>query len=382
MKNKLIITLMALLLVVPISASSLTDKKNQLNSAEENIKDKEAQVTEKQNQQTAVQEEIKKLDIQLVEIQNNIRELDEQLDVKKVQLEESEEKLETANIKKDEQYDATKARMVQMYKNQKVGYMQVIFSSTSFWDAINRMEYVRRISQKDNNILDEYQAQIEEIEIQKQRVETEKSELDILQKAALAKNQELEGAKDKKEAAMDQLAAEEGKLRSEIENLEEISEALKDEINELTKKLEQQSSASKVPTQYTGGTFMWPVPGYYRISSEYVARVNPISGKSEFHTGIDIPASYGEDVVAVADGVVITSRWVNGYGYTIMISHGSGLVTLYGHNSSLVVSAGQSVKKGQVIAKIGSTGWSTGNHCHFEVRVNGSHTNPWPYLND
>ena len=373
---------MALLLVVPISASSLTDKKNQLNSAEENIKDKEAQVTEKQNQQTAVQEEIKKLDIQLVEIQNNIRELDEQLDVKKVQLEESEEKLETANIKKDEQYDATKARMVQMYKNQKVGYMQVIFSSTSFWDAINRMEYVRRISQKDNNILDEYQAQIEEIEIQKQRVETEKSELDILQKAALAKNQELEGAKDKKEAAMDQLAAEEGKLRSEIENLEEISEALKDEINELTKKLEQQSSASKVPTQYTGGTFMWPVPGYYRISSEYVARVNPISGKSEFHTGIDIPASYGEDVVAVADGVVITSRWVNGYGYTIMISHGSGLVTLYGHNSSLVVSAGQSVKKGQVIAKIGSTGWSTGNHCHFEVRVNGSHTNPWPYLND
>lgn len=382
MKNKLIITLMALLLVVPISASSLTDKKNQLNSAEENIKDKEAQVTEKQNQQTAVQEEIKKLDIQLVEIQNNIRELDEQLDVKKVQLEESEEKLETANIKKDEQYDATKARMVQMYKNQKVGYMQVIFSSNSFWDTINRMEYVRRISQKDNNILDEYQAQIEEIEIQKQKVEAEKNELDILQKAALAKNQELESAKDKKEAAMDQLAAEEGKLRSEIENLEEVSEALKDEINDLTKKLEQQSSSSKVPTQYTGGTFMWPVPGYYRISSEYVGRISPISGKSEFHTGLDIPASYGEDVVAAADGVVITSRWVNGYGYTIMISHGGGLVTLYGHNSSLVVSAGQSVKKGQVIAKIGSTGWSTGNHCHFEVRVNGSHTNPWPYLND
>ena len=127
---------------------------------------------------------------------------------------------------------------------------------------------------------------------------------------------------------------------------------------------------------------MWPVPGYYRISSDYVDRTSPIFGAAEFHTGIDIPASYGEDVVAAADGVVITSGWVNGYGNTVMISHGSGIVTLYGHNSSLVISNGQSVKKGQVIAKIGSTGYSTGNHCHFEVRINGDHTSPWPYLND
>ena len=384
MKKKIALFLAALLIFMPVSASSLSDKKNQLSSAEQHIKDKEAQVTEKQQAKAAIEAEIKAVDLEIVEIQNNIKELGEQLEEKKVQIEESQQKLDLANTKKDEQYDATKARMVQMYKNQKIGYMQVIFSSNSFWDAINRMEYVRRISQKDNTILDEYQAQIEEIEVQKKNIESEKNDLDLLQKTAYVKNEELVSVRSKKETAMGKLAAEEGKLQSEIENLEQVSEDLKAEINELTRKLAAQSSSSgsKAPTQYVGGTFMWPVPGYYRISSDYVDRTSPIFGTAEFHTGIDIPASYGEDVVAAADGVVITSGWVNGYGNTVMISHGSGIVTLYGHNSSLVISNGQSVKKGQVIAKIGSTGYSTGNHCHFEVRINGDHTSPWPYLND
>lgn len=384
MKKKITLFLAMLLVFMPVSASSLSDKKNQLSSAEQHIKDKEAQVTEKQKAKANIEAEIKAVDLEIVEIQNNIKELGEQLEEKKAQIEESQEKLDLANTKKDEQYDATKARMVQMYKNQKIGYMQVVFSSNSFWDAINRMEYVRRISQKDNTILDEYQAQIQEIEVQKKNIESEKNDLDLLQKAAYVKNEELVSVRSKKETAMDKLAAEEGKLKSEIENLEQVSEDLKAEINELTRKLAEQasSSGSKAPTQYVGGTFMWPVPGYYRISSDYVDRTSPIFGTAEFHTGIDIPASYGEDVVAAADGVVITSGWVNGYGNTVMISHGSGIVTLYGHNSSLVISNGQSVKKGQVIAKIGSTGYSTGNHCHFEVRVNGDHTTPWPYLNN
>lgn len=384
MKKKLILILTVLLLVIPVSASSLTDKKNELSSTEQEIEDKETEIANKQKAKAAIEEEMKAIDLQIVEIQNNIKELGEQLDEKKAQISASEQKLEAANTKKDEQYDATKARMVQMYKNQKIGYIQVIFSSNSFWDAINRMEYISRISQKDNSILDEYQAQIQEIEIQKQKIEAEKNELDALQQAELVKNEELESVRDKKEEAMDRLATEEGKLRSEIENLQETSESLKAEINELIKKLEAQQSASgsNSSVQYGGGTFTWPVPGFYGISSDYINRISPISGKPEFHSGIDIPASYGQDVVAAADGVIITSGWVNGYGNTIIISHGSGIVTLYGHNSSLVASNGQVVKKGQVVAKIGSTGWSTGNHCHFEVRVNGDHTNPWPYLND
>ncbi|MBE6022469.1 MAG: hypothetical protein E7231_04435 [Cellulosilyticum sp.] len=393
MKKKIAFILAGLLIFVPVNASTLTDKKNELNSTKQNIKEKQEAVNEKKAQKEAIQEEIKEVDLQLVAIQDNIKELTTQINEKQEQIVVSTEKLEEANIKKDDQYEATKERMVQMYKNQKIGYMQVIFSSDNFWEAMNRVEYVRRISQKDNNILDEYQAQIETIEEQKQIIEQEKTELDSLKADEVAKNKELETTRSKKSDAMAQLAAEEGKLQSEIESLSTISEELTSEIQALVKKLEEEearkqqqaqsssSSGNNNSTQYVGGTFMWPVPGYYRISSDYVDRTSPIFGTAEFHTGIDIPASYGEDVVAAADGVVITSGWIRGYGNTVMISHGGGIVTLYGHNSSLVISNGATVKKGQVIAKIGSTGYSTGNHCHFEVRRNGSHTSPWPYLN-
>ena len=151
-------------------------------------------------------------------------------------------------------------------------------------------------------------------------------------------------------------------------------------INQL---LAEQSS-SKSSFVYTGGQLNWPVPSRApsssSLSSGYVTRDRPIGNGSEFHTGYDIPASYGSAVVAAEAGTVIYAGWMSGYGNTVMINHGGGLVTLYGHNSSLTFSKGDTVTRGQQVAKIGSTGNSTGNHCHFEVRVNGSHTSPEPYL--
>lgn len=396
MRRKIAILLSIVMFVMPVGATTIKDKKTELESAEQHIADKEAQLEKKTKEKEAIQEEIKQVDLEIVAIQDKIDSLEGQLEQKKEEIAQSEQELASANDKKDVQYEATKNRMRQMYKNQKVGYLQVIFSSNSFWEAINRIEYMRCISKKDNSILDEYEAQIENIEEQKAKIEEEKNDLDLLQKEAIVKNNELENSRSKKADAMSRLAEEEGKLKSEIENLEEISEEIKAEIKRLTEEAERKAAeaakanasnggggySSNFPSIYEGGTFLWPVPGYYRISSDYVNRTSPIFGTAEFHTGIDIPASYGENVVAAGDGVVITAGWVNGYGNTVMISHGSGLVTLYGHNSSLVVSAGQSVKQGQTIAKIGSTGYSTGNHCHFEVRLNGEHTSPWPYLNN
>ena len=377
-----------MMFITPIYASSVKDKKNELESAKQHIEDKKAQLNEKTKQKEAIQNEIKEVDLALVEVQDNIKAIEVQLEEKQQEIEESTKELEAATKKKDEQYDATKARMKQMYKNQKISYLQVIFSSDNFWEAINRIEYMRRISEKDNSILDEYEAQIEIIENQKIKIEEEEAELDLLQKEAIIKNGELEEKRSQKQSAMSKLAQEEGKLQSEIENLEDVSETIKEEIKRLEAKAQAAanssssggSSVSGLPSIYEGGTFLWPVPGYYRISSDYVSRTSPISGKKEFHTGIDIPAGYGKNVVAAGDGTVITSGWINGYGNTVMISHGSGLVTLYGHNSSLVVKNGQKVKQGDTIAKIGSTGYSTGNHCHFEVRLNGNHTSPWTYL--
>jgi len=124
----------------------------------------------------------------------------------------------------------------------------------------------------------------------------------------------------------------------------------------------------------------WPLNGYYAISSGYINRINPISGKAEKHRGIDIPAPKGTPVLAAADGEVIESNYSYSYGNKVIIYHGGNISTLYAHNSKLLVSVGDKVKRGDTIALVGSTGDSTGNHCHFEVRVNGEHTDPIPYL--
>ncbi|MDF2593974.1 MAG: peptidoglycan DD-metalloendopeptidase family protein [Clostridia bacterium] len=371
MRRKIALLLSLLLLLTPVYASSLSNKKNQLNNTKETIENTKEELESTTEEKKQIKSEIQKVDNQIVSIENKILNLETELGKKQAALENSEKELDSAIVRKDEQYSIAKKRMVQMYKNQKIGYIQVVFSSKSFWEAINRMEYIKRISKKDSEIIISYQKQVEAIGAKKKAIEEEKSELDVLHKAQVAKKGELTAARSKKDKVLGELAGQEERLQAEIKEMQEISKKLEQEIKRLT-----QRSTIK----YAGGAFSWPVPRFYGISSEYNGRTSPISGRYEFHSGIDIPASYGSAVVAAADGIVITSGWVNGYGNTVMINHGSGLVTLYGHNSSLAVSVGQSVSKGQTIAGIGSTGYSTGNHCHFEVRKNGAHTSPWAYL--
>ena len=371
MRKKVAVFLTLILLLTPVYASKLTDKKNQLKDTKESIQNTKEELKETLEERKEVKSEIQKVDNLIMNAENKLQSLEKQLKEKQAALENSEEELETAIVKKDRQYEAAKKRMVQMYKNQRIGYIQVVFSSKNFWEAINRMEYVKRISQQDNNLIETYQEQVELIDEQKAKIEDEKAELDVLHKAQVAKKSDLVAARAEKARVLTKLAGEQERLQAEIREMEKISKDLEKEIKRLT-------AASTI--KYSGGAFNWPVPGHYGISSGYNPRTSPISGRSEFHTGIDIPAPYGSSVVAAADGVVITSGWVNGYGNTVMINHGSGLVTLYGHNSSLDVSVGQQVARGQRIAGIGSTGYSTGNHCHFEVRKNGGHTNPLAFL--
>ena len=124
----------------------------------------------------------------------------------------------------------------------------------------------------------------------------------------------------------------------------------------------------------------WPVAGGGRISSGYGARPSPFDQAKSYHYGVDIAGPYGSKILAVGDGVVSYAGWRGGYGWFVLINHKNGYQTAYGHNSKLLVSFGQKVKKGEAIALIGNTGRTTGIHCHFEVRVGGDHKNPMPYL--
>ena len=208
-------------------------------------------------------------------------------------------------------------------------------------------------------------------------------------------SRKLNKALDEKKAKLQAYESDEKKYQEMIASNEKASQNVERLINQAAAEAAKSAKSSKSSsggskgssgggTVYTGGKLNWPVPAKAcfssSLSSGFVNRVSPISGRREHHTGYDIPAPYGSAIVAAESGTVIYSGWMSGYGNTIMISHGGGLVTLYGHNSSLVVSKGQTVSRGQTVAKCGSTGWSTGNHCHFEVRVNGGAVSPASYL--
>ena len=183
-----------------------------------------------------------------------------------------------------------------------------------------------------------------------------------------------------KESLMKQYEKNEAKYEKLIESNMKASQEAEVLINQLLK----QSGNEPATASYSGGQLGWPVPckvpASSSLSSGFVYRKKPIGSGYEYHSGYDIPAPYGSDIVAAEGGTVIYSGWMNGYGNTIMINHGGGIVTLYAHNSSLVVAKGATVTRGQVVAKCGSTGNSTGNHCHFEVRLNGTAVSPEPYL--
>jgi murein DD-endopeptidase MepM/ murein hydrolase activator NlpD len=240
-------------------------------------------------------------------------------------------------------------------------------------------EMVKKIYSSDKSILEELQANYDLINEKKQ-------ELDNLQAGLISQKQEQLALQDELKADKAAVAKKKGIVSANNDALEDNISDLKQEaanIEALIKK-DQESSGSggSGGSEYTEGQFSWPVPGWSRVSSDYGWRVCPFHG-NEFHTGIDIPAGYGEAVVAAASGTVISACYQGSYGNAVLISHGGGLYTLYAHNSSLIVYAGQKVSKGQQIARIGSTGSSTGNHLHFEVRNGasyGSDVSPWGYL--
>ena len=175
-----------------------------------------------------------------------------------------------------------------------------------------------------------------------------------------------------RDEAASRLSEEEANLSAQIEEYRNQILTIEAEILQIT--------TSNLDTQYIGGEMAWPVPGYTRITSNYGMRTHPITGIYKLHTGVDIGAPMGANFVASNDGIVTKAEYNGAYGNMIIIDHGGGISTLYAHGSEILVTVGQKVKKGESVLKVGSTGYSTGAHAHFEVRVNGQEVNPLPYI--
>lgn len=357
--------------------SELQEERSQLSKETQNAK---TELAEAKKKQADVKAEIEAMDAVVNAAQRELDNAQSELDDVNKRLDESIAALEVATKKRELQFKTFSQRMKYFYENSQLSYLEIILSSQDFGDMIRRLQYMDDIMKYDNNILADLTKTQSEILTRTEEIKNEKEQAEYLCDVAQEKMDNLNSIVAEKEALIASYAKDEAKFNQLIESNEKASQ----EAQALINKLLAEDSSNKSTYVYSGGILNWPVPSRSpsssSLSSGYGSRVRPIGTGTEFHTGYDIPASYGSAVVAAEAGTVIYSGWMNGYGNTVMINHGGGLVTLYGHNSSLTVSKGDVVSRGSQIAKIGSTGNSTGNHCHFEIRVNGGTANPESYL--
>lgn len=322
---------------------------------------------------------ITELDRRVSEYQVQITELETQKADIEASIESTQAKLDVAKADEEAQYEAMKLRIQYSYENGNVSYIDTIFSTSDISDIVNKSEYAEQVYKYDSNMLEalvdiketiaateeELEEQLDDVKKLEDKLAADKEALDILVQGKEAQLANYETSIDEYLAVVAQYQAEIDERDAKIAQLEE--ERRKAEEEALINGLD-------VPIYYTGGTFQWPVSSGGVITSTFGPRWGTI------HQGIDIACPIGTPILAGESGTVIASYLSSSAGEYIVIDHGGGVSTEYMHNSVRLVNVGDTVTRGQVIAYSGNTGWSTGPHCHFGVRINGVRVDPMPYL--
>ena len=390
--------------------SNLSEAQQEKKTLENDLQKAKELIDSLKGSKEDIQSEVEKLDKQLNEISGKVKELESQLSKKRQEIANTESALNKAKEQEKKQYRNMKKRIQFMYENGQTSYVEMLLSADSFTDFLNAVEYITQISQYDRKMLKEYQNMQVTIADTQKTLETDYASLQSLQAkvqeekqavAALesAKKGELNDVADDLTDAQTVAKAYEAEIQAQNEVIAQIQAAQKraaeqqaaqqqaqaaEEIQGATDAAgENQNTAQNTTPSGNGqstGSMMWPCPSSKRVTSDYGPRTSPTNGASSNHKGIDIGAAYGADIVAADGGTVLVATYSSSGGNYVIIDHGGGLCTVYMHASSLTVSAGQTVSKGQVIAKVGSTGISTGNHLHFGVTLNGVYVSPWGYV--
>lgn len=355
------------------------EEKKALQSGLTNVKEIKKQLEQSKEDLASYVEE---LDANLVEIQAKIDDLKAQISRKEEEIVQKTEELEEAVSIQQAQYEAMKSRIKFMYEKGDSLSMEILFSSESFGEMLNKAEYIEMLSAYDRKMLDEYAAYAEYVALCKEDLEEEKGVLDEAKAAVEEEEASLNELISTKEQEIYQVTNDiKGKeaaikeYEADIAMQNDAIKALEAAVAEERKKL-----AAEQGRKYDGGVFTWPAPSYTRISDDYGNRMHPTLGIEKFHNGIDMAAPGGSPILAAYDGKVVAADYNSSMGNYIMIDHGDSLYTIYMHASALYVSKGAEVSKGSKIAAVGTTGRSTGNHLHFSVRLNGNYVNPWSYL--
>lgn len=288
---------------------------------------------------------------------------------------QKETELAATEEKERAQYELFCKRVREMEEQGEVSYWSILFSSDDFSDLLDNAMMVEEIMDYDNQVMNELIAIREQIEADKTALETARQEQKDAKAEQEAAKAELKSQQAQVDALIAEISGQESQVKAAEAKLQAAANAADAEIRAAEKELASQ--IANVPSE---SGFLWPLPDRYNLSSLYGSRKHPVTGKANNHTGIDVPAPSGTPIQACKSGVVTTSTYNNSYGNYVVVSHSDGTSTLYAHMSRRNASKGQTVSQGQVIGYVGTTGSSTGNHLHLEIRVNGSRRDPINYF--
>lgn len=406
-------------------AASVSQLQKQSSAFKNQISSVQSQINSTKQQKASTESEIQELDRQLASVQAEITQLNTKIQETTANLNKSQQELKEAIATREAHYNTLKKRIRVMYEYGNSGYLEALLSSDNFSDFITRLEYTNKLVEYDNKVLKDYTHSEEVIATNVKTIAKDKKQIEDMKAEQAKKQQILDNNIARKNQIVKQLDSNQSTYEAQIADLQQQdanvqaliqkaeaeakareAAAAKAKAAQAAKAKSSSSSRTKSSTRSksssyntgssntSGGSssatvyssngkhYQYPIPAYngYKPNSGYGYRSSPIAGGTEFHTGVDLKATLNTDVIAAESGTVIYAGWRGGYGKCVIIDHGGGYSTLYAHNNVLKVSVGQSVQRGQVIAGAGTTGYSTGVHSHFEVRINGQHTNPTGYI--
>ncbi|MBQ2691725.1 MAG: peptidoglycan DD-metalloendopeptidase family protein [Clostridia bacterium] len=365
-------TVMGAISASAVSQATVNALKDQLSSVTTKKKNAKKELASIQSQKSSILAEIEKLDAAIeaaaeeIEVQQQlITELESLIEIKELELAESQQKEET-------QYAKLKDRVRFMHENGSMSYLSILLSSDDFADFLSRYEIVSQISKYDKNLFEELKALKEQIAEQKASLEADHADA-VTIKASMDENKRnLEVQFNERNAQMKKVEEAEAEAKAQYAEIAQEEDKITAAVQKAVRELAAQSSST-----YVGGNMMWPLPAANNvITCKYGMRTHPITGVYKLHTGIDLRASTGTKIYAANAGTVIKATYSSAYGYYVVVNHGGGTSTLYAHMSKMAVKNGQKVSQGTVLGYVGSTGYSTGPHLHFEVIKNGNYVNP------
>lgn len=352
--------------------STATDLQAEQQQLQQQIEEANEELDSVQEELSDNLQQVQKLDEKIEKSQNELYELDIKTEQLQNSIEKIEKELKILEEKYNKQEEVLSQRLITMYESGDTNYLDVILSSRSVSDFLSNYFLITELTNYDTELLEEIGQKKDQIELTKKKLDNDREQLVTIKQNQTKTAKILENTKIVRENYIAKLSEQEKDIQSKIDEYNARFNEINQEILELAKE--------GLETQYIGGEMAWPVPGYTRITSKYGMRYHPILHYTKLHTGMDIGAPMGANFIAANDGIVTKASFNTAYGNMVIIDHGGGISTLYAHGSEILVTVGQVVKRGEPVLKVGSTGYSTGAHAHFEVRINGVVTDPMPYV--